>query len=131
VVWSACPVITDWGMAPHVNGAYANFLASATEEDVAAIYPTQTHDTTPGRRPDQANLHEHAVPKLNSRRQAERRFPCVACARHAKALRQPADRTSPDMTAPPERVLARACRGRYAGRLTAKGASWLQPDGIP
>ena len=30
-------------LAPHVNGAYANFLASATEEDVAAIYPTQTH----------------------------------------------------------------------------------------
>jgi FAD/FMN-containing dehydrogenase len=32
-----------WGkLAPHVNGAYANFLASATEEDVAAIYPAQT-----------------------------------------------------------------------------------------
>jgi FAD/FMN-containing dehydrogenase len=30
-------------LAPHVNGAYANFLASATEEDVAAIYPTQTY----------------------------------------------------------------------------------------
>ncbi|HUK71757.1 MAG TPA: FAD-binding oxidoreductase [Streptosporangiaceae bacterium] len=35
---------TIWGrLAPHVNGAYANFLTSATEEDVAAIYPTQTH----------------------------------------------------------------------------------------
>jgi FAD/FMN-containing dehydrogenase len=34
-----------WGrLAPHVNGAYANFLASATEQDVAAIYPTQTYD---------------------------------------------------------------------------------------
>ena len=33
-----------WGrLAPHVNGAYANFLASATKEDVAAIYPTQTY----------------------------------------------------------------------------------------
>ena len=33
-----------WGrLAPHVSGAYANFLASATEEDVAAIYPTQTY----------------------------------------------------------------------------------------
>jgi FAD/FMN-containing dehydrogenase len=33
-----------WGrLAPHVNGAYANFLAAATEEDVAAIYPTRTH----------------------------------------------------------------------------------------
>ena len=30
-------------LAPHVNGAYANFLASATEEDVAAIYPAQTY----------------------------------------------------------------------------------------
>jgi FAD/FMN-containing dehydrogenase len=30
-------------LAPHVNGAYANFLASATEEDVAAIYPTETY----------------------------------------------------------------------------------------
>ncbi len=31
-------------LAPHVNGAYANFLTSATEEDVAAIYPAQTYD---------------------------------------------------------------------------------------
>ena len=30
-------------LAPHVNGAYANFLATATEEDVAAIYPTATY----------------------------------------------------------------------------------------
>jgi FAD/FMN-containing dehydrogenase len=30
-------------LAPHVNGAYANFLASATEEDVAAIYPPETY----------------------------------------------------------------------------------------
>jgi FAD/FMN-containing dehydrogenase len=33
-----------WGrLAPHVSGAYANFLASATEEDVAAIYPPETY----------------------------------------------------------------------------------------
>jgi len=33
-----------WGrLAPHVNGAYANFLASATAEDVAAVYPTETY----------------------------------------------------------------------------------------
>ena len=33
-----------WGrLAPHVDGAYANYLSSATEEDVAAIYPTQTY----------------------------------------------------------------------------------------
>ncbi|MFF3665366.1 FAD-binding oxidoreductase [Microtetraspora malaysiensis] len=31
-------------LAPHINGAYANFLASATEEDVAAIYPRQTYE---------------------------------------------------------------------------------------
>jgi FAD/FMN-containing dehydrogenase len=29
-------------LGPHVSGAYANFLSSATEEDVAAIYPAQT-----------------------------------------------------------------------------------------
>ena len=33
-----------WGrLVPHINGAYANFLASATEEDVAAIYPARTY----------------------------------------------------------------------------------------
>ncbi|MGV9770656.1 FAD-binding oxidoreductase [Streptosporangium sp. NPDC003464] len=31
-------------LAPHVNGAYANFLTSAAEEDVAAIYPTHTYE---------------------------------------------------------------------------------------
>jgi FAD/FMN-containing dehydrogenase len=31
-------------LSPHVSGAYANFLASATEEDVAAIYPAQTYE---------------------------------------------------------------------------------------
>ncbi len=30
-------------LAPHVHGAYANFLASAAEEDVAAIYPAETY----------------------------------------------------------------------------------------
>ncbi|WP_152361075.1 FAD-binding oxidoreductase [Microlunatus speluncae] len=29
-------------LAPHVTGAYANFLTGATEADVAAIYPTET-----------------------------------------------------------------------------------------
>jgi len=29
-------------LAPHVSGAYANFLGSADEEDVAAIYPPRT-----------------------------------------------------------------------------------------
>ncbi|MDP9869314.1 MULTISPECIES: FAD-binding oxidoreductase [Streptosporangium] len=31
-------------LAPHVNGAYANFLTSAAEEDAAAIYPTHTYE---------------------------------------------------------------------------------------
>ena len=31
-------------LAPHVDGAYANFLASATEEDVAAIYPAPAYE---------------------------------------------------------------------------------------
>jgi FAD/FMN-containing dehydrogenase len=45
VVEAARPALDAmWGrLAPHVNGAYANFLGSATEEDVAAIYPAQTH----------------------------------------------------------------------------------------
>ena len=30
-------------LTPHVTGAYANFLSSATEEDVAAIYPAETY----------------------------------------------------------------------------------------
>jgi FAD/FMN-containing dehydrogenase len=30
-------------LEPHVSGAYANFLSSATEDDVAAIYPTETY----------------------------------------------------------------------------------------
>lgn len=45
-------------LAPHVNGAYANFLASATEEDVAEIYPTQTYErlTAVKRQYDPGNL---------------------------------------------------------------------------
>jgi hypothetical protein len=44
VVEAAGPALEAiWGrLAPHVNGAYANFLTSATEEEVAAIYPTET-----------------------------------------------------------------------------------------
>jgi FAD/FMN-containing dehydrogenase len=30
-------------LAPHVNGAYANFLTTATEEDNAAVYPAPTY----------------------------------------------------------------------------------------
>ncbi len=45
VVAAARPALDAiWGrLAPHVNGAYANFLTSATEEDVAAIYPPATY----------------------------------------------------------------------------------------
>ena len=45
-------------LAPHVNGVYANFLASATEEDVAAIYPAPTHQRLAAvkRRYDPGNL---------------------------------------------------------------------------
>ncbi len=45
VIQAARPALDAiWArLAPHVNGAYANFLASATEEDVAAIYPTETY----------------------------------------------------------------------------------------
>jgi FAD/FMN-containing dehydrogenase len=45
VIEAARPVLEAiWGrLTPHVSGAYANFLASATEEDVAAIYPPETY----------------------------------------------------------------------------------------
>lgn len=44
-VEAARPVLEAiWGrLAPHVSGAYANFLSSATGEDVAAIYPAETY----------------------------------------------------------------------------------------
>jgi FAD/FMN-containing dehydrogenase len=45
-------------LAPYVNGAYANFLTSATEEDVSAIYPTRTYQRLAAvkRRYDPENL---------------------------------------------------------------------------
>ena len=45
-------------LAPHVEGAYANFLASAAEEDVAAVYPAETYRrlATVKRRYDPDNL---------------------------------------------------------------------------
>jgi FAD/FMN-containing dehydrogenase len=45
-------------LTPHVNGAYANFLSSATEEDVAAVYPTEVYNRLAAvkRRYDPGNL---------------------------------------------------------------------------
>ncbi|GIF45803.1 FAD/FMN-containing dehydrogenase [Asanoa ferruginea] len=45
-------------LAPHVNGAYANFLTTATAEDVAAIYPAATYErlSATKRRYDPRNL---------------------------------------------------------------------------
>ena len=45
-------------LAPHVSGAYANFLSSDTEEDVAAIYPPETYQrlTAVKRQYDAGNL---------------------------------------------------------------------------
>lgn len=48
-----------WGtLAPHINGAYANFLAAVTEDDVAAVYPTETYRRLAAvkRQHDPANL---------------------------------------------------------------------------
>ncbi|MFC7108996.1 BBE domain-containing protein [Nonomuraea rubra] len=60
VVEAARPALdTLWGrLAPHAGGAYANFLASATEEDVAAVYPPRTYRrlAVVKRRFDPANL---------------------------------------------------------------------------
>ena len=46
VVEAAHPVLeATWRrLSPHVDGAYGNFLTSATEEDVAAIYPPETYN---------------------------------------------------------------------------------------
>jgi FAD/FMN-containing dehydrogenase len=46
VVEAAGPALEAvWArLAPHVTGAYANFLTTATDEDVAAVYPTTTYE---------------------------------------------------------------------------------------
>ncbi|GAA0267821.1 FAD-binding oxidoreductase [Actinomadura nitritigenes] len=48
-------------LAPHVNGLYANFLTSAADKDVAAIYPTRTYERLAAvkRHYDPANLFAH------------------------------------------------------------------------
>jgi FAD/FMN-containing dehydrogenase len=60
VVEAARPALEAiWArLAPHVNGAYANFLTTATEEDVAAIYPAQAQERLAAvkRRYDPGNL---------------------------------------------------------------------------
>ncbi|MFI9842032.1 FAD-binding oxidoreductase [Nonomuraea sp. NPDC051941] len=63
VVEAARPALEAiWArLAPHANGAYANFLASATEEDVAAVYPTGTYERLAAvkRQYDPGNLFAH------------------------------------------------------------------------
>jgi FAD/FMN-containing dehydrogenase len=60
VVEAARPALEAiWArLAPHVSGAYANFLSSATAEDVAAIYPTEVYNRLAAvkRQYDPANL---------------------------------------------------------------------------
>ena len=50
VVEAARPALDAiWGkLTPHIRGAYANFLSSATDEDVAAIYPSGDHAAAGG-----------------------------------------------------------------------------------
>ncbi|HEY2878430.1 FAD-binding oxidoreductase [Nocardioides sp.] len=45
VIEAARPALDDiWEtLAPHVTGAYANFLTDATEREVAAVYPAETY----------------------------------------------------------------------------------------
>ncbi|MGA8247436.1 MAG: FAD-binding oxidoreductase [Nocardioides sp.] len=45
VVEAAAPALEAiWArLAPHVSGAYANFLTSATDEELEAIYPAETY----------------------------------------------------------------------------------------
>ena len=53
-------------LAPHVNGAYSNFLASTTADDVAAVYPAGTYERLAAvkRQYDPSNLfaRNHNVP---------------------------------------------------------------------
>ena len=46
VIEAARPVLAAlWErLAPHVSGAYANFLSSAGDADVAAVYPAETYE---------------------------------------------------------------------------------------
>jgi FAD/FMN-containing dehydrogenase len=48
-------------LTPHVDGAYANFLTTATEDDVVAIYPTDTYQRLAAvkRQYDPGNLFTH------------------------------------------------------------------------
>lgn len=48
-------------LGPHVSGAYANFLTTATDQDVAAVYPAATYERLAGlkRRYDPNNLFAH------------------------------------------------------------------------
>lgn len=48
-------------LGPHVSGAYANFLTTATEQDVAAVYPAGTYERLAAvkRRYDPENLFAH------------------------------------------------------------------------
>jgi FAD/FMN-containing dehydrogenase len=45
VIEAARPALDDiWEtLAPHVTGAYANFLTDATEKEVSAVYPSETY----------------------------------------------------------------------------------------
>ena len=46
VIDAARPAMADlWdSLGPHVSGAYANFLTTATDDDVAAVYPNGTYE---------------------------------------------------------------------------------------
>lgn len=63
VVEAARPALDAiWGrLESHVDGAYANFLSSATDEDVATVYPTETYERLAAlkRRYDPGNLFAH------------------------------------------------------------------------
>lgn len=62
-------------LAPHVNGAYANFLTSATDEDLAAIYPNETAGRLAAvkRRYDPANVfaRNHNIPPYRPRQRTK------------------------------------------------------------
>ena len=120
-----------WGtLAPHVNGAYANFLSSATEMDVAATYPAQTlrrlaalkrrydpgnvfarnHNVRPSSsRPDHGTPHNQRAPRP---------------ATHAGPRRDPVP------TCPRRRARRRGQRARAMTRSPSRPAQMLSAVGV-
>ncbi|HET9081986.1 MAG TPA: helix-turn-helix domain-containing protein, partial [Trebonia sp.] len=105
-------------LTPHVNGAYANFLSTATEEDVAAVYPTEVYNRLAAvkRQYDPGNLfaRNHNVRPFLLRRRNPAYRRCVV------------DRDVDDALA---RSFLAGLPTELAGRLRAEGERADYPEG--